>query len=197
MVKRRQVPHNRRSRQRPHQFRLRTKRSTDVLMLSKISDLAKSPNPEHRCCSSSSSPMTTPMMMSSCLPTNLISTCSIISNSIGVGTSEGSTMCNGSSLIPQESSGTSLALNRPRMTLLDCLLVNNNGLPYQKEYTKRTRLDFDALPWNEFEDSSFDSSSSLSPSLQKTHALLENFSRDVKRARSSLLNCYKPIPQFC
>ena len=63
-------------------------------------------------------------------------------------------------------------------------------------YTRRTRLDFDALPWNESEGSGFDPATDLSPSLQKTHALLENFSRDVKRARSSLLNCHKPIPQF-
>jgi hypothetical protein len=66
----------------------------------------------------------------------------------------------------------------------------------EDEYTKRTRLDYDTLPWNEPEDSFFNSSSTLSPELQKTHALLENFSRDAKRARTSLLNCNKSIPQF-
>jgi hypothetical protein len=71
--------------------------------------------------------------------------------------------------------------------------LSENG---EDEYAKRTRLDYDALPWNEFEDPGVDTSTDLSPSLQKTHSLLENFSRDVKRARSSLLNCSKPIPQF-
>jgi hypothetical protein len=66
----------------------------------------------------------------------------------------------------------------------------------EDKYTRRTRINFDALPWNEPEDSNFNSSTSLSPALQKTHTLLENFSRDVKRARSSLLNCNKPVPQF-
>jgi hypothetical protein len=65
----------------------------------------------------------------------------------------------------------------------------------EEEYSKRIRLDYDSLPWNEPED--FDlGPSSLSPALQKTHTLLENFSRDAKRARSSLLNCNRPIPQF-
>src|ERR1700678_220220 len=64
------------------------------------------------------------------------------------------------------------------------------------EYVKRTRLDFDTLPWNETESPNLGISSSLSPALQKTQSLLENFSRDVKRARSSLLNCNKSIPQF-
>jgi hypothetical protein len=64
----------------------------------------------------------------------------------------------------------------------------------EDEYAKRTRLDFDALPWNDTED--LGPSTSLSPALQKTHSLLENFARDVKRARSSLLNCNRPIPQF-
>ena len=64
------------------------------------------------------------------------------------------------------------------------------------EYVRRTRLNFDALPWNETEGPGHDQSSALSPALQKTQSLLENFSRDVKRARSSLLNCNKPIPQF-
>lgn len=36
----------------------------------------------------------------------------------------------------------------------------------------------------------------LSSSLRKTQSLLENFSQDVKRARSSLLNSNRPIPQF-
>jgi hypothetical protein len=66
----------------------------------------------------------------------------------------------------------------------------------EDEYTKRTRLNYDALPWNEPEGSNSGPASSLSPSLQKTRSLLENFSRDAKRARSSLLNCSKPIPQF-
>ena len=64
------------------------------------------------------------------------------------------------------------------------------------EYEKRTHLDYGSLPWNEPEDLSCFTSENLSPSLQKTHTLLENFSRDVKRARSSLLNCNLPIPQF-
>ena len=64
------------------------------------------------------------------------------------------------------------------------------------EYTRRTRLNFSALPWNEEEGAGQDRSSTLSPALQKTQSLLENFSRDVKRARSSLLNCNKSIPQF-
>lgn len=54
------------------------------------------------------------------------------------------------------------------------------------EYTKRTRLNFLVVK----------PVSNLSLPLQKTHALLENFSRDVKRAWSSLLNRNKPIPQF-
>ena len=66
----------------------------------------------------------------------------------------------------------------------------------EDDYARKTRLDFDALPWNESEDPSLDSSMDLSPSLQKTHSLLENFSRNVKKARSSLLNCNRPIPQF-
>jgi hypothetical protein len=66
----------------------------------------------------------------------------------------------------------------------------------EDKYTRRTHIDFDALPWNEPEDSNFNSSTSLSPALQKTHTLLENFSCDIKRARSSLLNCNKPVPQF-
>jgi hypothetical protein len=66
----------------------------------------------------------------------------------------------------------------------------------EDEYAKRTRLNYDALPWNEPEDSIFGPSSTLSPELQKTYTLLENFSRDAKRARTSLLNCSKPIPQF-
>src|ERR1700678_667783 len=64
------------------------------------------------------------------------------------------------------------------------------------EYVKQTRLDFDTLPWNETESPNLGISSSLSPALQKTQSLLENFSHDVKRARSSLLNCNKSIPQF-
>ncbi|KAF8808056.1 hypothetical protein BYT27DRAFT_7256580 [Phlegmacium glaucopus] len=64
------------------------------------------------------------------------------------------------------------------------------------EYAKRTRLDFNALPWHRVEDAETESFESISPSLQKTHALLENFSRDVKRARASLLNCNRTIPQF-
>jgi hypothetical protein len=74
--------------------------------------------------------------------------------------------------------------------------VSSDGGLGGDEYTRRTRLDFDALPWNEFEDPSIESSTNLSPALQKTHSLLENFSRDVKRARSSLLNCNRSIPQF-
>ncbi|KAF8801435.1 hypothetical protein BYT27DRAFT_7226801 [Phlegmacium glaucopus] len=45
-------------------------------------------------------------------------------------------------------------------------------------------------------DTKTESLENLSPSLQKTHALLENFSRDVKWARSSLLNCNQAVPQF-
>jgi hypothetical protein len=66
----------------------------------------------------------------------------------------------------------------------------------EDEYAKRTRLNYESLPWNKIEDSDLESSSKLSPSLQKTHSLLENFSRDAKRARSSLLNCNKSVPQF-
>jgi hypothetical protein len=66
----------------------------------------------------------------------------------------------------------------------------------EDEYTKRTRLDFDSLPWNESEGPDLGPTTSLSPALQKTHSLLENFSRDAKKARSSLLNCNKSIPQF-
>ena len=64
------------------------------------------------------------------------------------------------------------------------------------KYEKRTHLDFDLLPWNKTEDPGHDTSLKLSLSLQKTHTLLENFSRDVKRAHSSLLNCNRSIPQF-
>ncbi|KAF8811015.1 hypothetical protein BYT27DRAFT_7090511, partial [Phlegmacium glaucopus] len=64
------------------------------------------------------------------------------------------------------------------------------------KYIKRTRLDFKALPWNENWTMQDQSTLSLSPSLQKTNTLLENFSRDIKRARSSLLNCNRPLPQF-
>ena len=64
------------------------------------------------------------------------------------------------------------------------------------EYEKRTHLDFDSLPWNEPEDPDQRTSEGFSPALQKTRSLLENFSRDVKRARSSLLNCNRPVPQF-
>jgi hypothetical protein len=72
----------------------------------------------------------------------------------------------------------------------------------QQLESSKTCLDFSALPWNEIENSKssvdIESSTDLSPlaSLQKTHILLENFSRDVKRAQSSLLNCNKSIPQF-
>jgi len=63
------------------------------------------------------------------------------------------------------------------------------------EYKKRTHLDYSSLPWNEPEESGHLMSEVLSPSLQKTHSLLENFSWDVKWARSSL-NCSLPVPQF-
>ena len=63
------------------------------------------------------------------------------------------------------------------------------------EYKRRVRLDYRALPWTD-SDATFITTSELSPSLQKTQALLENFSRDVKRARSSLLNSNRAIPQF-
>ena len=65
----------------------------------------------------------------------------------------------------------------------------------EDEYAKKTRLDYNLLPWNEPEDMDF-SPAGLSPALQETHTLLENFSRDPKRAQSSLLNCNRPIPQF-
>jgi hypothetical protein len=61
-------------------------------------------------------------------------------------------------------------------------------------YGKRTRLDFDALPWNQGEEGGV--SLGLSPSLQKTQSLLANFAKDLKRAKSSLLNCGKSYPQF-
>jgi hypothetical protein len=62
----------------------------------------------------------------------------------------------------------------------------------------KTCLDFDALPWNEIESSNIELLMNLSPlaSLQKTHFLLNNFSRDIKKAQSSLLNCNKSIPHF-
>ncbi|KAF8814651.1 hypothetical protein BYT27DRAFT_7081792, partial [Phlegmacium glaucopus] len=66
----------------------------------------------------------------------------------------------------------------------------------EDEYAKRTRLDFRALPWHRAEDTKAESLENLSPSLQKTHALLKNFSQDVKQAQSSLLNCNRAIPQF-
>ena len=64
------------------------------------------------------------------------------------------------------------------------------------EYEKRTHLDYDSLPWNEPEESGHLASEVLSPSLQKTHSLLENFSRDIKQACSSLLNCSLPVLQI-
>lgn len=64
------------------------------------------------------------------------------------------------------------------------------------EYKKRTHLNYSSLPWFESKDPEHRSQTELSLSLQKTHALLENFSRDVKQERSSLLNCNRPIPQF-
>jgi len=64
------------------------------------------------------------------------------------------------------------------------------------EYEKKTHHDYGSLPWNEPEDPSRFALENLSPSLQKTHALLENFSRDVKQVHSSLLNCNLPILQF-
>jgi len=64
------------------------------------------------------------------------------------------------------------------------------------EYEKRTCLDFSLLLWNKPTDSNRELLTSLAPSLQETRTLLENFSRDTKRARSSLLNCDRPIPQF-
>ena len=63
------------------------------------------------------------------------------------------------------------------------------------EYAKRTRLDYDSLPWNDTAEPEY-GPPSLSQSVQETRALLENFSRDPKRARSSLLNCNWSIPQF-
>ena len=50
------------------------------------------------------------------------------------------------------------------------------------EYKKRTRLDYEALPWNEPDDPEAQRTTELSPSLQKTQSLLENFSKDIKRA---------------
>lgn len=64
------------------------------------------------------------------------------------------------------------------------------------EYKKRTCLDYEALPWNEPDDPEAQRSTELSPSLQKTQSLLENFSKDVKRARANLLNCGRSYPQF-
>ena len=61
-------------------------------------------------------------------------------------------------------------------------------------YSKRTRLDFEALPWNQGVCAG--ASISLSPSLLKTQSLLANFAKDLKRAKSSLLNCGKSYPQF-
>ena len=66
----------------------------------------------------------------------------------------------------------------------------------ENEYSKRTCLDFSTLPWKEPEDVSLEPPMKLSPSQQKTHALLKNFSQDLKRAQLSLLNCNKPISQF-
>jgi len=66
----------------------------------------------------------------------------------------------------------------------------------EDQYVKRTRLDFKTLPWCETDGPEVGPDQALSPSLQKTHALLENFSRDVKQAWSSLLNCNRALPQF-
>ncbi|KAF8811693.1 hypothetical protein BYT27DRAFT_7088932 [Phlegmacium glaucopus] len=63
------------------------------------------------------------------------------------------------------------------------------------EYAKKTRLDFKSLPWNVFKETD-QGTVVLSPSLQKTQSLLENFSCNIKQAQSSLLNCNRPIPQF-
>ncbi|KAF8802661.1 hypothetical protein BYT27DRAFT_7244561 [Phlegmacium glaucopus] len=54
------------------------------------------------------------------------------------------------------------------------------------EYARRIRLDFKSLPWNVSKGADRNAASFLSPSLQKTQSLLENFSRDVNQ----------PIPQF-
>jgi hypothetical protein len=64
------------------------------------------------------------------------------------------------------------------------------------DYKRRVRLDYRALPWNEPDTMTRTlASSELFPSLRKTQTLLENFSRDVKRARASLLNCSRAVPQ--
>ena len=65
-----------------------------------------------------------------------------------------------------------------------------------EEYKKRTRLNYEALPWNETKGDETQRTTEVSPSLQKTQSLLENFSRDVKRARANLLNCGRSYPQF-
>jgi len=62
------------------------------------------------------------------------------------------------------------------------------------EYRRRTRLDYDALPWNQ--ERVGGKARTLSPSLQKTQSILANFAKDLKRAKASLLNCGKPYPQF-
>jgi len=63
------------------------------------------------------------------------------------------------------------------------------------QYTKQTRLNYEALPWYKVE-TDVDTTQMLSPSLQKTNSLLKNFSWDVKCARASLLNCNRALPQF-
>jgi hypothetical protein len=66
----------------------------------------------------------------------------------------------------------------------------------EDKYTKKTQLNLNILPWNKPEDPSLESTMKLSSSLQKLHSLFENFSWNVKRAQSSLLNCSRSIPQF-
>jgi hypothetical protein len=87
--------------------------------------------------------------------------------------------------------------NQPLPALLGHL-SNNVHHQTMKEMSMQDEphLNFDTLPWNEPKDADIDMSAILSPALQKTHSLLENFSRVVKKARSSLLNCDRPIPQF-
>jgi hypothetical protein len=64
------------------------------------------------------------------------------------------------------------------------------------EYKRRTRLNYKALPWNKPDDPEAQWTTELSPSLQKTQSLLENFSKDVKQAQANLLNCGRSYPQF-
>jgi hypothetical protein len=72
--------------------------------------------------------------------------------------------------------------------------ANADGDEDDDEYKRQTRLDYEALPWNQRLQG--EEGNQLSLSLQKTQSLLTNFTQDLKQAKSSLLNCGKSYPQF-